>query len=79
MNPQRGMTKIVPANPGIKGQIEVWTRRCLWVPADAINFKPALCPTGLPNAATVGSGWAMGFATDNGDQCRLSIASTAAA
>jgi hypothetical protein len=27
----------------LKGAIEVWTRRYLWTPADAINFKPALC------------------------------------
>ncbi len=27
----------------LKGQIEVWTRRHLWTPADAITFKPALC------------------------------------
>jgi hypothetical protein len=29
----------------LKGQIEVWTRCWLWVPADAITFKPALCGT----------------------------------
>lgn len=26
----------------LKGAIEVWTRRYLWTPADAITFKPAL-------------------------------------